>query len=472
MNLAPTTKRPREVEGSRRLCLTAADLDALNSHRTGPEGQAVCHAPVRSLYFGLRGEVYTCCFNKTHAAGSYPAQSIREIWEGSAIRTQRAAIEERDLSIGCAGCYSIIKGRNISALPLRAYDALAPDNHGMPARMEFELFNTCNLECIMCRGEFSSAIRANREKRPPIPAPYDSAFFEQLEEFIPTLKSCRFLGGEPFLIPAYVALWERMAFLNPSLAIFIQTNATVLNQRTMDILRGGKFHISVSLDSVHQEGYEAIRKNARFDRVMENVGWLGEYTRGSGTTFGISCCPMTQNWRELPDVVLFANESGASLHFTTVEAPTECSLQALPAAEIMRIRESLSAFVPPANNAVEAGNRQAFLGLLAQIEAWETAARWKAANGIAGPPADLAAFLAQIERVARSTASVEATGKMMTEIEGTLRFILEYAELRGLREPAEAKMISSPPELLCRSMPGLSRQDALRLFQAFVFPID
>lgn len=48
----------------------------------------------------------------------------------------------------------------------------------------------------MCRGEFSSTIRKNREGLPPIDSPYDAAFFDQVEEFIPHLQSSRFSRRE------------------------------------------------------------------------------------------------------------------------------------------------------------------------------------------------------------------------------------------------------------------------------------
>jgi MoaA/NifB/PqqE/SkfB family radical SAM enzyme len=75
--------------------------------------------------------------------------------------------------------------------------------------MELEIENTCNLECVMCIGELSSAIRKNRDKLPPIKSPYNEAFVEQLEEFIPHLKELRFNGGEPFLINSVFRIFEK-----------------------------------------------------------------------------------------------------------------------------------------------------------------------------------------------------------------------------------------------------------------------
>jgi MoaA/NifB/PqqE/SkfB family radical SAM enzyme len=76
----------------------------------------------------------------------------------------------------------------------------------MPKVMEFELSNECNLECVMCNGSFSSSIRKNREKLPPIISPYNDDFVNELDAFIPHLTDAKFLGGEPFMIEIYLKI--------------------------------------------------------------------------------------------------------------------------------------------------------------------------------------------------------------------------------------------------------------------------
>jgi MoaA/NifB/PqqE/SkfB family radical SAM enzyme len=49
-----------------------------------------CNAPFSSLYFGVNGEVYACCKNRSYVLGNVEKQSIKEIWEGSKIVTLRA----------------------------------------------------------------------------------------------------------------------------------------------------------------------------------------------------------------------------------------------------------------------------------------------------------------------------------------------------------------------------------------------
>lgn len=454
--------------------LNRADMRALNARRTWWQGRRVCHIPEKGLYFGLRGNVYSCCFNKSYVLGTYPQQSIQEIWDGHLLREQRKAIRNKDLSLGCGGCFELIKSRNINALPILSYDRFSRRNAGYPAKMDFELFNTCNLECIMCRGEFSSTIRKNREGLPPIHSPYDTAFFDQVEAFIPHLLNSHFLGGEPFLIPQYVDLWERMAALNPRMSVSVQTNCTVLNQRVKDLLERMDFHISVSIDSVDADNYALIRKNAQLDRVLENLRYFRDYTRRRGTLLTMAFCPMPQNWHELPQVVDFCNAWEMPLMFTTVESPPECSLSPLPSERLAEIETSLRGHIHPEATPLQRQNRASYQDQIAQVSAWRQAAVQREAAGLRHPAATFEEYIAQIEVLLRidDRHDASAAKAIAAEIQAKLQFVRETAATQGQGEAATAKIIATAPALVIRSVPGLHKEDLLELFKSFVMPLE
>jgi MoaA/NifB/PqqE/SkfB family radical SAM enzyme len=456
-----------------RLLVKWADRRALNARRTWRQSRRVCHIPEKGLFFGMRGNVYSCCFNKSYVLGTYPEQSIREIWTGQMLEKQRKAIKNCDLSLGCGGCYELIKSRNINALPILNYDRFAQRNGGYPAKMDFELFNTCNLECIMCRGEFSSTIRKNREGLPPIASPYDDAFFDQVEEFIPHLKNSHFLGGEPFLIPQYVDLWERMAAINPQMSVSIQTNCTVLNQRVKDLLERMDFHISVSIDSIEPDNYARIRKHGQLDRVLENLRYFRDYTRRRGTLLTMAFCPMPQNWHELPSVIDFCNAWEMPLMFTTVESPPECSLSPLSSAKLQEIETFLQGHFHPQNTPLQRQNRQSYQDQITQIAVWRKAAAAREQAGLSAPAQNFDEFIAQIEAtlVAESGHSALEAKAIAADIRQKLEFILDKAAEHGQRESATSKMIATAPSLVIRSVPGLQKEELLALFQSFVMPI-
>jgi sulfatase maturation enzyme AslB (radical SAM superfamily) len=165
---------------------------------------------------------------------------------------------------------------------------------------------------------FLRSLEKNREGKPPVESPYDDAFVEQLKPYIPFLQEVKFYGGEPFMILIYYKIWELAVQLNPSIRLSIQTNATMLNSRIKDLLEAGNFHINISLDAVTREVYEAIRLNAKFDAVMENVNWFIDYCKRKNTFIGISACAMQQNWRDIPNILTFCTKKQVQLYLHTV----------------------------------------------------------------------------------------------------------------------------------------------------------
>lgn len=305
--------------------------------RTKQNIGSVCHAPSANMYFSQTGEVRVCCHNMEFVAGRYPEQTIQQIWKGVALKAIREDMKNYQLNQGCEVCLADLKRGSFQEVRASHFDNI-PKHPEYPTQMEFLLTNTCNLECVMCKGEFSSSIRQNREHLPPIPNVYDEAFLQQLEEFIPYLHEARFSGsGEAFLIEANFRIWEKIIRLNPKCIIMIQTNGTVLNSRIKELLESGRFQIGVSLDSLKKEVFEAIRPNSKFERVMENIHYFSAYSQKHKRKFAISTCVMRQNWRELPEFVRFSNELKAVQNFHKVWHPHEYSLYNMSATELMEV---------------------------------------------------------------------------------------------------------------------------------------
>lgn len=310
--------------------------------RSGTYKSIVCHAPFVNLNFEQNGNVRACCYNTKDILGSWPQQSIREIWFGAAAHKLRQHIRRNELGGGCTECGKMIVAGNHQGVRAHYFDEYAPDtlstrvhyfrnklnaHVNYPRVMEFELSNECNLECVMCNGYFSSNIRKKRERLPPIISPYNESFVNELDEFIPHLTDAKFLGGEPFMIELYLKIWERILKLNPAIRIHITTNGTSLSSRIKNLLEGLNAGIIVSIDSVNKATYEKIRVNGNFDKVMENLNYFVDYTKRKRTFISIAACPIIYNWRELPELLSFCIEKGITLYFNAVFSPAELSLR-------------------------------------------------------------------------------------------------------------------------------------------------
>jgi len=319
--------------------ISKKDLELYNKNRPKNTKDTFCFAPSVNLYFSWEGKVIACCYNQKYELGNYPEQSIREIWDGQPARELRESLHNYDLSKGCESCsIEIQHGRYQSVNALRFDEYQTND---FPKMMEFQLTNTCNLQCVMCSGFLSSSIRKHRDNLPEIPMKFDSNFVDQLVEFLPNLEYTMFSGGEPFLIPIYYDIWNKLAELNPNCSITVITNGTILNNRVKALLEKNNFSITISVDSPIKENYENIRIGASFDRVVDNAEFFSQYCKKKGTIFNLNFCPMISNWRELPQFIELCNSLNASVYFSIVYNPWKLSLSKLSKNELELINERI-----------------------------------------------------------------------------------------------------------------------------------
>jgi hypothetical protein len=181
---------------------------------------------------------------------------------------------------------------------------------------------------------------------------------------------------------------------------------------------------------------------------------------------------MPQNWHEIPSVVQFCNEMDMPLMFTTVESPTECSLQALEAEALAEMEQVLGKTKLPQSNDLQRQNAQTFADLVLQLKGWKEIAAAKASAGIHSKAASLDEYLMQLEVLIRREKSQEETQSMLSDIEMKLNFLIKTAETHGLAHSATQKIIGTPHELILRSVPGLDKERLLELFKSFVMPLD
>ncbi|MCC7454240.1 MAG: SPASM domain-containing protein [Crocinitomix sp.] len=134
--------------------LNPQELSYYNSSRSESAHGMACWSPVKNLFVGMRGKIMTCCYNKSYVLGDYPGENLKDIWFGEKRNNLISKLKENDFSHGCQGCLEGIKAGNINGLTSRKFDHLPLNAKGYPTRMDFELSNECNLECVMCRGEF------------------------------------------------------------------------------------------------------------------------------------------------------------------------------------------------------------------------------------------------------------------------------------------------------------------------------
>jgi MoaA/NifB/PqqE/SkfB family radical SAM enzyme len=295
-----------------------------------------CKAAEYSLLFQPSGEILACHYNRGNILGIYPTNSISEVWNGKKRKELVKSIRKAKFNKGCFVCKEALKMGLEHSAGINKYDYIVPYKSKMPLSMEFQLDNICNLECVMCSGEYSSGIRKNREKGNPYISPYDEEFVKQLDEYIPHLKQASFTGGEPFLFDIYYKIWDRIKLLNPDLQIYVSTNGTILNEKVKDYLNKLNFNFAISIDSVNKENYEHIRKNAILEKTLENIDYFIDYCTVNKRTINIKCLVTPMNYMDIPRLIEYFNDCQINVIPKTVILPGFASMESLELAELQK----------------------------------------------------------------------------------------------------------------------------------------
>jgi MoaA/NifB/PqqE/SkfB family radical SAM enzyme len=327
-----------------------AGYDASRPLSTKPF-KAACYAPFNSMYLDTLGLVRACCVNRRYVLGELTKQRLDDIWFGPKARSLRDAMLRDDLRLGCEFCEWQIKNGNFddprsrpSSVHAKKYD-MFPVERGRdggggakdeywPTNLEFNLSNTCNLECVTCNGEFSSSIRSRREKLPPLPRIYGDEFFDDLRKYLPRLKTAQFLGGEPFLIQEHYRVWEMMAQEPPWDWVGVTTNGTVFNAKVQRVLDTLPISIVMSMDGVTKKTFEAIRVNAVYETFLENFHRFLDYHRAHHKRLGFNFTLSRLNQHEFADFLLFAESYDCEVNVCSLVSPPEMSLYTLPPEEL------------------------------------------------------------------------------------------------------------------------------------------
>lgn len=146
-----------------------------------------------------------------------------------------------------------------------------------PFSFGIEVTNFCNLRCPMCPREIADRGYGNMSWEL-----FTKIADEAAEHEHRIIMPQGF--GESFIHPRFR---EMLAYLRDKgvKPIMIISNATLLNEKNVTALIDSNVDlINISLDGTQKEVYEAIRKNAKYERVVKNVQFLFEERKRRGAT--------------------------------------------------------------------------------------------------------------------------------------------------------------------------------------------
>lgn len=264
-----------------------------------------CQFAYNSFFYN-KGNISQCCLQtplfdelKLDWSDVSDLNQFYQLPNFSQIRTE---LEQGKTPSACNTCWAaehsgIKSMRQENTYFNNVYDLTPKITH-----VDLRLSNKCNLACRMCNAHDSSQIAKIEGIDIPVG---DTQRLMELVIDLPDLKSIRFAGGEPFVMPEVIDFLDKLVSLGRiDIEIEIITNCTSVKPSLIKILNQfRKVLIMASIDSVG-EWFEFQRAPARWDTVHNNFDRI----YNSNITIQLVPCIGSINLLGIPDFFKWANQ--------------------------------------------------------------------------------------------------------------------------------------------------------------------
>ncbi len=166
----------------------------------------------------------------------------------------------------------------------------------LPAGIEIELTNTCNLRCTMCHVSY---VKNDKEY-------FDTSLLPRLNSLNGKWISVG-AGFEPAIHLEFSKIIRY--FSERNFKIDLTTNGTLFKRKMIEELRDYNIeNVTISFDSIKKEIYERIRNGAQFDLALERILSFRKELTHKDTLFAINVTLMQSNIDGLIEFINFWNQ--------------------------------------------------------------------------------------------------------------------------------------------------------------------
>jgi radical SAM protein with 4Fe4S-binding SPASM domain len=240
-----------------------------------------CSVPWNYFKVDQDGTVKTCVKGQVKL-GNINHNSIQEILQTPEIREIRRILAQDQVPANCATCreqdhqdtessYSYLRDMYNDWFKQSQVD-YDNDQDFCLSGVDLHWSNVCNIKCITCWPQQSSAIA--REFKVPI-RNVSRSLVQELTDWIVhnqhSLREIYFSGGEPTLIKHNAALLQQLE-PRPDLLLRVNSNMTfdASNEFVQQLQRFPRVLMTMSADAM-QDRFEYIRQGATWQQFLDNV---------------------------------------------------------------------------------------------------------------------------------------------------------------------------------------------------------
>jgi pyruvate-formate lyase-activating enzyme len=284
-----------------------------------------CGRPFEDFELTTSGQAYSCCpVWLPVPIGDYRTESAEAIWNSPAAQELRRSILDGDYRY-CSKIYcpfilerslprrSEVKNplhrevleKRLTVLPWR------------PQRVRLSHDRSCNLTCPSCR---KAPIVARKDEVDRLNALFETTIAPLLRDAVDVTLTG---SGDPFGSAHFRYVLKRINRAEfPRLKLRLQTNGVLLDRKAWEELEleGLVSSALVSIDAATPETYAVVRRGGSFERLLENLAFLGELRRAKRIGyFRLDFVVQALNFREMPAMVELARAFGCDVaHFQMI----------------------------------------------------------------------------------------------------------------------------------------------------------
>jgi sulfatase maturation enzyme AslB (radical SAM superfamily) len=271
------------------------------------------------------------------------------------VELRHSLLDQTQLPAGCSACSKVEQQDHRSLRQIHNQDKPVLTSVSLTS---VEVFpgNVCNLRCLMCEPQLSSALAAEYQR---IGWHSGNTVIEHTNtiqdlESLQDLKSVTFIGGEFFLAKNSLEILDYA--INKNLNVSVITNGTILSAPHLTRLKQvNNLDITISIDGVGSVN-EFIRYPSTWHEVDYNVDQLIHELSHANVHF--NTVVQLFNIHNLGTILDWADCKNKSVQLTPLEQPTWLGWSVLTGSECEKLAQQIELTPDPRTDAFVKNLRQ------------------------------------------------------------------------------------------------------------------
>lgn len=282
------------------------------------------------------GHIKPCCKSRKVFVSDRKDQTvetaeIKDFWNSKDRQSFIKRLDEGERVAECFSCWTeedagkrSKRVRDNEQWGLENYNNLSD-----PAVLDISMDNLCNLKCRICGPQQSSQWAAEEAKRlgDKLPKYFKVGNqWQELKNFVHTIKHIDVSGGEPFYIDSH---WQLLQYLvdnnlSSDISLHYNTNGTIFPSQHVDLLNKFKsITVQISSDGIEKK-FEYLRHPANWEEHVANLELFKQQPWTVGICFSLSIF----NVNDVFETYEFYRSKGFSFYLNTVHG--DHSIQIMP----------------------------------------------------------------------------------------------------------------------------------------------